>query len=91
MKDEFRINVKSSKPYSPEIVEQLKRDGYKYFSIVGYSQDRRPTYMEPRYILLTPIRDLSKNGANEIYEPIDSDILKKWATHATETKIFVAR
>jgi hypothetical protein len=89
MKSELNLNKKSLKPYSKMFVDQLIEQGYKYFGITGYSYDRRPTYIEPSFILLAPIKKLSENGSNEIYEPIDSNLIRKWVEGDSDTKIFI--
>jgi hypothetical protein len=63
------MNNQSLKPYSPELVLKLTKGGYKYFSIMGYALDGKQTYMEAKYILLTPIKEL----ANELAAGTESN------------------
>ncbi len=71
--------------FTQKIVDELERTGYKYFQIKGLTIDRHSDYTEPYYILLVPIKALPEEQENkDIYEPINSEILKKWVTDDNE-------
>ena len=65
-----------------KILEVLKEHGYQYVLVTSYTIARATDYMEMNDFLLTPVRELPvKRGEMEIFEPIDSDILRDWADY----------
>jgi len=78
--------------YTQENLDELDRKGYKFFQIRGLTIDRHFDYTEPYYILLVPIKKLPEQQAEkDIYEPIDSEIFRKWVTDKNEyPKVLVA-
>lgn len=80
MKNETYENLQSTIRLTPEHLKKLKNSGYRYVQIRSYTSDRREDYMAPDYYVLTPIKDFSDNPDNmEIYESINSPILKYWS------------
>lgn len=64
-------------------LEKLKADGYRFVLVRSYTIARATDYLEMNDFMLTPVRDLPVNrGEMEIFEPIDSDILRDWVDHA---------
>ena len=79
MTNEIKKNYLSHKPLTYEALTILKQKGYKYLQVQGFTLDHHPEYVEPHYLMLVPIKDLSTNRANmDIYEDINSDLIKEW-------------
>jgi hypothetical protein len=77
---------------TPQALEDLKKKGFKYVIINGFTHDRRPDYIEPHYFVLEPVvqlpDDVNKKG---IYEPIESPLLAEWAKHPhAGARIFIS-
>jgi len=80
MKNETKENFESKNRLTLESLQKLKDKGFRYVQVKGFTPDKRPDYMEPRYLMLVPIKELSDDpDKKEIYEPIDSKILMDWA------------
>jgi len=80
MKNETRENFKSTTRLTSTGLQNLKDRGFRYVQVKGFTRDKRLDYMEPRYFMLVPIKDLPDDpDKKEIYEPIDSEILMSWA------------
>ena len=85
MKSESEGNFESTVRLTLDQLQKLKDKGFRYVQVKGFTSDRRLDYMEPRFLLLIPIKDLSNDPAQkEIYEPINSKILEEWANSANE-------
>lgn len=76
-----------------QVLKELKKKGFQYVYINALTQDKRPDYMEPRYFLLVPIKELPKARDKQgIYEQVDSPILESWANSPGEgIQVFVLR
>lgn len=80
MKNETKINFENAIRLTPKTLQTLKDKGYLYVQVNSFTYDRRLDYMEPRYFVLVPIKDLSVDPENQgIYEPINSKILIDWS------------
>jgi hypothetical protein len=80
MKNESRENFQSTTRLTSQGLENLKGRGFRYVQVKGFTMDKRLDYMELRYFMLVPIKDLPDDpNKKEIYEPIDSEILMDWA------------
>lgn len=67
------------KPLTEQLIQQLIKKGFRFVLIKGYTMDKRSDYMEPHYLLLVPIRELSHaEGEMEIYESLESKLLVSW-------------
>jgi len=85
MKNETRENFGATNLLTPSVLQNLKNKGFRYVQVTGFSSDRKPDYMEPRYFMLVPVKDLPGNQQEQgIYEPIDSKILMDWANSPYE-------
>jgi len=74
--------AKSKSPVrlTPQILQDLKRSGYRYVLIKDYAVDRRFDFIQLNNFTLTPVRELPEGpGEKEIYAPIDSEIIEEWA------------
>lgn len=82
MKNETRENFGSTAPFNQAALDTLKKKGFRYVQIKGFTTEKKLDYMEPRYLLLIPIRELPvDSGEMEIYEHVDSKLLMDWALH----------
>ena len=79
MTNEVKNNFLCHKPLTNEALNNLQKKGYKYLQVQGYTLDHHPEYIEPHYLMLVPIKKLSSNREKmDIYEDIDSDLIKEW-------------
>ena len=92
MKNDIEEAFASTTKLSLPLLQKLKEKGFRYVQVMGFTTDRRLDYMEPRFLLLVPIRELSDDPEKkEIYEPIDSRILEDWANAPDDgIKILIA-
>ena len=93
MTNEIKNNFLSHKPLTSEALNHLQQKGYKYLQIQGYTLDHHPEYVEPHYLMLVPIKELSvKREQMDIYEEIDSSLIKEWvkAGNSNRLEIFLA-
>lgn len=82
MKNETRDNFGTTAPFSMAVLEKLKHNGFQYVQVKGFTSDKKLDYMEPRYLVLIPMKELpADQGEIEIYESINSTLLVEWATH----------
>ena len=59
---------------------KLEGRGYKYVQIKGLTVDKHYDYIEPRFMVLMPLKELPADpDKKDIYEPIESKILQQWA------------
>ncbi|MFZ1785436.1 MAG: hypothetical protein WAU23_09540 [Ferruginibacter sp.] len=87
MTNETKNNFHNHGPLTIEALNNLQNKGYKYLQVKGFTLDHHPEYVEPHYIMLVPIKELSKNPANMgIYEHIDSDMIKDWASTSSTSE-----
>ena len=85
MKNETREDFGTTAPFTMAALEVLKNKGFKYVQVKGFTSDKRLDYMEPRYLVLIPMKELPvEPGEIEIYECINSQLLQDWATHPGE-------
>jgi len=91
MRTEDKENFVPATPFTLEELEKLKARGFNLVRVNAFTQDRHMDYMEPRYFMLTPLRNLPDDiNQKGIYEPIESELLKSWATNPDEgIKVFV--
>ncbi|MBP9097341.1 MAG: hypothetical protein KBF74_00890 [Ferruginibacter sp.] len=74
-------------------LENLISKGYKFVQIKGLTLDMHYDYVEPHYLLLVPFRELPTDPLKkDIYEPLNSELLYKWATEKNEyPEIIIAK
>ena len=79
MTNEVKNNFLNHKPLSIEALNSLQKKGYRYLQVQGFTLDHHPEYVEPHYLMLVPIKELSVNPENmDIYEDINSELIKDW-------------
>ena len=82
MKNETREDFGTTAPFTIAVLETLKNKGFQYVQVKGFTSDKRLDYMQPRYMVLIPMKALPVDaGKIEIYESINSQLLLDWATH----------
>lgn len=83
MKNEIREeDFGATVPFTVAVLESLKNGGFQFVQVKGFTADKKLDYMEPRYLVLTPMKALPvEPGKIEIYEPINSQLLQDWATN----------
>jgi hypothetical protein len=87
MKNESKNGSQIKIRLTPQYLQKLKDSGFRYVQIKSYSWDHREDYMTPHYFILTPIKDFFNNPlSNEIYESINSQIIKNWS-NSTDDEI----
>lgn len=70
---------------STSMLDKLQKQGYKFVQIKGFSLDKHYDYMEPSTLLLIPMKKLPTDPfKKDIYEPINSKLLYKWAGEVNE-------
>jgi hypothetical protein len=92
MKNETREDFGTTAPFTMAALETLKNKGFQYVQVKGFTSDKRLDYIEPRYLLLIPMKALPvEPGVIEIYESINSQLLQDWATQPTDgMKVLIA-
>lgn len=91
MKNDSRES-ESKKKLTPASLQNLKKKGFRYVQVQGFSPDKHLDYMEPRYFVLVPMKNLpTETDQKGIYEPIESEILTEWANTEDEGfEVFLA-
>ena len=85
MTNENKRNYLNHKPLTPEELINLQKKGYKYLQVQGFTIDHHAEYVEPHYLMLVPIKELSTDQAKmDIYEPIDSELINSWLAIDTD-------
>jgi hypothetical protein len=82
MTNEIKNNYLYHKPFTTAALNILQQKGYKYLQVQGFTMDHHAEYVEPHYLMLVPLKELSANM--DIYEPIDSDLINQWANDSTK-------
>lgn len=94
MTNEIKNNYLGHKALTFEALDSLQKKGYKYLQVQGFTLDHHPEYVEPNYLMLVPIKELSANPEKmDIYEEINSELIREWVTAANNTdrlEIFLA-
>lgn len=68
---EFNVNA----------LDNLQNQGYKFVQIKGLTIDKHYDYVEPHILVLVPFKELPTDPMKrDIYEPIKSELLYKWAS-----------
>lgn len=79
-------------PLNVDTLNRLENKGYKFVQVKGLTIDKHFDYIEPYYLLLVPIMELPTEAMRkDIYEPIKSELLYKWASEPDEhTQVVIA-
>lgn len=81
-----------STPFTLTSLRKIETDGYKFVQVKGLTMDRHYDYIEPYFLVLVPMKELPLEQENkDIYEPVPSELLQKWAMEEDENmKIVIA-
>ncbi|HET6256634.1 MAG TPA: hypothetical protein VFE32_21345 [Puia sp.] len=61
-------------------LNELKKLGYQFVLVKGYTPERGADFIGLNYFTLLPVKKLPEDpGEKEIYAPIDDEILSEWA------------
>jgi hypothetical protein len=72
-------------PLTLTSLRKIEDQGYKYVQVKGLTADKHFDYIEPHVLILVPIKELpSEQDKKDIYEPVPSKLLQKWATEEDE-------
>jgi hypothetical protein len=91
MTNEVKNNYLHHKPLTTGALSILQQNGYKYLQVQGFTMDHHAEYVDPHYLMLVPVKELTANM--DIYEPINSDLVNDWVKSGNDNerlKIFLA-
>ena len=73
-----------------KILQQLKEKGFQYVLVKGYSPGKKMDWIELNAFRLRPVMELPKDPAEqEIFAPVDSEILQEWAAPENNIEAFI--
>ena len=92
MKRSLKESAAGNIPFCAESLDELQDKGYKFVLVKGFTIDKHYEYVDPSILVLVPIKELPSDPMlKDIYEPIESEILYKWANEKNEyPQIFIA-
>ncbi|MEO6313511.1 MAG: hypothetical protein ABIU63_03960 [Chitinophagaceae bacterium] len=71
--------------FTATALDNLQSSGYRFVQVIGLTVDNHYDYTDPQILLLVPMKELpTDQEKKEIYEPIDSELLYKWAAEVNE-------
>ena len=71
--------------FSVKALDSLQSKGYKFVHVIGLTADNHYDYTDPHCLLLVPLKELPTDPEKrDIYEPIESELLYKWAEEINE-------
>ena len=74
-----------TKALTVSALDVLQSEGYKFVQVKGLTLDNHYDYVEPHFLVLVPFRELPTDPLKkDIYEPIASELLYKWAREINE-------
>ena len=77
-------------PLTVSALKALQKKGYQYVQVKAFSSDKHFDYVDPRMFIMVPFRELPTDSISmEIYEPIGSELLKRWAEETDEMTQFL--
>jgi hypothetical protein len=90
MRKHLSESPKQTIPLTVPALKALQKKGYQYVQVRSFSSDKHYDYVDPRIFIMVPIRERpADNISMEIYEPIGSDLLKRWAEEKDEMTQFL--
>jgi hypothetical protein len=67
-------------PLTRSALKKMEDAGFKYFQVKGLTSDKHYDYIDPHFLVLVPMKELpTDQDKKDIYEPVKSDLLMKWA------------
>jgi hypothetical protein len=77
--------MKATVELSVKALDNLQLKGYRFVQVHGLTLDRHFDYMEPSIMVFVPFKELPTDPLErDIYEPINSELLYKWAAEKNE-------
>ena len=80
----MRKGITESNATTPLTLQMLRRiedEGFKFVQVKGLTLDKHYDYVEPHFLVLVPMKELPKaQELKDIYEPVPSGLLQRWAT-----------
>ena len=58
MTKEINEDIGKTAPFTIAVLETLKNKGFRYVQVKGFTSDKKLDYMEPRYLVLIPMKTL---------------------------------
>ena len=90
MRKHLSESPKQTIPLTLAALKALRQKGYHYVQVKAFSSDKHFDYVDPSIFVMVPIRDLPTDQISmEIYEPIESDLLKRWAEEPDDRAQFL--
>ncbi len=75
----------STTPLSLEMLRKIEKDGFKFVQVKGLTFDKHYDYVEPHFLVLIPMKELpTAQEHKDIYEPVPSNLLQKWAVETDD-------
>ncbi len=76
-------------PLTLKALELLEKKGFQYVQVKAFTSDRHFDYVDPSMFIMFPMRELPTDPLlRDIYEPIDSDLLRAWASEDNDMTQF---
>ena len=76
-------------PMTINLLQALEKKGFQYVQVKGFTSDKHFDYVDPRVFIMVPMKELPTDPfLKDIYEPINSELLKKWANEKDEMTEF---
>ena len=71
--------------FNVKALDNLQSRGYRFVHVIGLTADNHYDYTDPDCLLLVPLKELPTDPQKrDIYEPIKSELLYKWAEEVNE-------
>lgn len=72
-------------PFTLKSLRKIEDEGYKFVQVKGLTADKHFDYIEPHVMILVPMKELpTEQEKKDIYEPVSSKLLEKWAAEEDE-------
>jgi len=76
-------------PLTIHLLQALEKKGYQYVQVKAFTSDKHFDYVDPRVFIMVPIKELPIDPVmKDIYEPINSELLKRWANEKDDMTEF---
>ncbi|HKP32967.1 MAG TPA: hypothetical protein VJT83_09575 [Chitinophagaceae bacterium] len=76
-------------PMTVSLLQSLEKKGFQFVQVKGFTSDKHFDYVDPRVFIMVPMKELPTDPLlKDIYEPINSELLKRWASENDEMTEF---
>jgi hypothetical protein len=76
-------------PLTLKALASLEERGFQYVQVKAFTSDRHFDYVDPSMFIMFPLRELPTDPLKkDIYEPINSELLKAWASEKNDMTTF---